>query len=271
MKRKWIQGMIFFVLAQASLLFAQFTVEEISERDKWEEFLETAEIVSYEQIVGRKAVTNPWKLTLQKDGVTRNALWKDPQGIMHGFPESWKAEIAAYRMDKFLEFHMVPPTVERKFRRKRGSCQLWIEDTPVLQEVIAANKGLPSTKRVQWSRMTCLQRAFDNLIGNTDRHQNQILVTADWRALLIDHSRAFRPEKKELIYWENTAGGPMEMKELPREFVEKLKGLTFEPLKNALGDYLSDKQIKAILIRRDLILEEIDRMIKKYGEENVLY
>ncbi len=61
------------------------------------------------------------------------------------------------------------------------------------------------------------------------------------------------------------------MKELPRVFVEKLKGLTFESIRGAVGEYLTDEQINACLKRRDLIPKEIDRLIKKNGEENVLY
>jgi hypothetical protein len=61
------------------------------------------------------------------------------------------------------------------------------------------------------------------------------------------------------------------MKELPRAFVEKLKTLTFDTIRAAVGEYLSDEEINAVLIRRDLILAEVDRLIKENGEANVLY
>ncbi len=61
------------------------------------------------------------------------------------------------------------------------------------------------------------------------------------------------------------------MKELPRAFVEKLKSLNFEEIKNAVGEYLTDKEINAVLIRRDMIVEEINKRIKKLGEDKVLY
>ncbi len=61
------------------------------------------------------------------------------------------------------------------------------------------------------------------------------------------------------------------MKELPRVFVEKLKSLNFELIKDTVGEYLTDKEIEAVLLRRDLILKVIDERVKKLGEEKVLY
>ena len=61
------------------------------------------------------------------------------------------------------------------------------------------------------------------------------------------------------------------MKELPRAFVEKLKSLNFEIIRNTVGEYLTDKEINAVLIRRDLILQAVDERIKKFGEDQVLY
>ena len=35
--------------------------------------------------------------------------------------ESYKAEIAAYKLDRMLDLHMVPPIVERKIDGKTGA------------------------------------------------------------------------------------------------------------------------------------------------------
>lgn len=61
------------------------------------------------------------------------------------------------------------------------------------------------------------------------------------------------------------------MKQLPRVFVEKLKGLDMESIKGVVGEYLTDKEIEYVLIRRDLILKWLDKQIKKEGEDKVLY
>jgi hypothetical protein len=254
--------------------FAQILPEEVAERPKWEEFLKTADIVGQEQLGGLEAVTNPWRLTLSKDGVTRDALWKDVEGMKKGFKEGWKYEIAAYLFDKYLGLSMVPPTVEKEFRNDRGSAQLWMESEMSLRRKNEGNIKTPSIKVFSWNRATFLHRFFDNLIGNEDRHANNILITKDWRMYLIDHSRSFRTSKKytqELIYTEKHKEGPKLMKELPKAMVEKIKALNYDVIKGFVGDYLDEVEINGVLKRRDLILKEIDKLIKQFGEENVLY
>jgi hypothetical protein len=263
-----------FIFASSFQIFPQFTPEEVAEMEKWEEYLKTAEITGQEQMKSREAVTNPYILQLEKDGITRQALWKNPEGRMRGFVEGWKWEVAAYRLNKYLELNMVPPTVERRFRENRGSCQLWIDTWISLKDKYEKNIDVPSYKVFHWNRALYLQRAFDNLIANVDRHQNQFLITKDWRMILIDHSRSFRTDKKHtknLIYDENYKEGPRIMKQLPREFVEKLESLNQEVIKNVVGEYLTDKEIEAVLMRRDLIINWIKQRIEKLGEDEVLY
>jgi len=93
--------------------------------------------------------------------------------------------------------------------------------------------------------------------------------------ILIDHSRTFRTSKKftkKLIYDEKYKEGPtFIMKELPRPLVEKLKSLNHEVIREVVGEYLTDKEIEAVLARRDLILQWLDKRIKKLGEDKVLY
>ena len=63
----------------------------------------------------------------------------------------------------------------------------------------------------------------------------------------------------------------MLFRRLPRWFVDKIKTLTFENIRAAVGSTLTDKEIKAILTRRDLLLREISEMVKEQGETAVLY
>jgi hypothetical protein len=254
---------------------AQFIPEELAERAKWEEFLKTAEITDSYQMKSREAVTGPWVLTLEKDGIKRQAMWKDVEGRKKtGYIENWRWEIAAYRLDEHLALKMVPPTVEKRFRGNRGSCQLWV-DYWIKAKVKNEKKiKVPSYKVFNYNRATYLRWAWDNLIANVDRHAGNIFITKDWRIILPDHSRCFRTSKKftkKLIYTEKHKEGPKVIKELPRVFVEKIKALNFETIKNVVGKYLTKKEIEAVLIRRDIIIEEINKRIKELGEDKVLY
>ena len=264
-----------FVFGFSLQTFAQFSDEEVAEKEKWEDFLQNADVVSQEQpFSDREAVTKPWKLTMEKNGVTKNALWKNCEGRMRGFVENWRWEIAAYLLDKHLGLNMVPPTVEKRFQNNRGSCQIWVDSKMSLKDKYEQKIKTPSYKVFPWNRALYLQRAFDNLIANEDRHQNQYLITEDWRMILIDHSRSFRTSgkfAKKLIYDEKYKEGPRLMKQLPRAFVEKLKGLNLESIKGAVGEYLTEKEIEYILIRRDLIIKWLENQIKKEGEDKVLY
>ncbi|MGD8540094.1 MAG: hypothetical protein PVI66_15385 [Candidatus Aminicenantes bacterium] len=266
---------VFIFLVFHSLAIAQFSQEELAEREKWEEFLMTAKVIGQKQMKGRHAVTSPWKLELEKNGIARSACWKDCRGIMRGFKENWKWEIASYRLDKYLGLNMIPPTVEKRFKGRRGSCQLWMDDCFDLDYKVENKIPVPQDKVIRWNRAFCLQRAFDNLIANEDRTQRNYLVNEGWCMYLIDHSRSFRTSKKfvkNLIFDENFRQGPeFIMKELPRAFVEKLKSLDTELMKEIVGEYLTKKEIKCTLIRRDLILAWLDNRIKELGEDKVLY
>ena len=258
-------------------LFAQFTAEEQADYAKWEDFLATAKLVGRpEHLTGSQAVTEPWVLTLEKDGVRSRALWKNVLGEkIGGYKETWKGEIAAYRLNRLLGVNMVPPTVEREFQGDRGSCQLWVE-APYTMETIRAKKlNPPSLKTAAFYRALYMQRAFDNLISNEDRHQRNYIITDDWRMILIDHSRTFRTTKKfttRLIYDEKFKEGPnFIMDSVPKAFYEALKALTPEAIGEAVGEYLTDQEIAATIARRDLMIAWLDKRIAALGETRVLY
>ena len=263
---------IFVLIGFALPVLAQFTPEEIAERPKWEEFLLNANIIKEKQITS-EAVTEPWRITLELNGLTNDALWKNVEGRPKGFVEGWKFEIAAYLFDKYLGLNMIPPTVEKRFRNDRGSCQLWVKAKMTMKDKVEQKIKTPPIKVFYYNRALNLQRYLDNLIGNEDRHQNNYLITEDWRILLIDHSRSFRTAKKwttELPYGEKNKEG-LVLKEMPKDLLEKTKALTFEVIKGFVGDTLSDDEINAVLARKELIIQYINKLIEKNGETNVLY
>ena len=115
---------------------------------------------------------------------------------------------------------------------------------------------MPGPDIANWNARTALQRAFDNLIGNEDRHLGNVLITEDWRIILIDHTRAFRFTKKSMKKLEYGEEKPM--KRLPRSFVEKVKALDEPTLREVVGDTLTDAEVTAVLARRTLLLEAIE-------------
>jgi hypothetical protein len=251
---------------------AQFTPEELASREKWEEFLKSAEIVGSVDIP--EGVTKPIRIFLKKDDVEGSGAWKKVKGIQQGILEGWQYEIAAYRMDKLLGLNMVPPTVEREFKGEKGSLQLWMTFEMSDLERMDQNIQVPSSKLDNWIKMKYLMRAFDSLIANEDRTQENVRYTKDWRMILIDHSRSFRSSRKftkKLVYGKRGIKERKLFRMLPRAFVENIRALNSDNLNKAIGSYLKDKEIEAILARKELLLREIDEMIKEKGEDSVLY
>lgn len=257
--------------------WGQFLPEEIAQRPALEEFLRTAEIVRFEEI--GEGVTKPYRLYLKKDGVELKAAWKNPKGMQLGFLEGWQYEIAAYRMDKLLGLNMIPPAVERDFQGKPGALVLWANNKYSLLKVMEDGIRIPDEARDRTDKMKWLTRAWDSLIANEDRTQQNVLYTEDWRTIIFDHSRAFRSGgefSKRLMYgrdgiMKGATGQPFLFRRLPRWFVDGIKTLTFENIRAAVGTTLTGKEIKAVLTRRDLLLREISEMIKEQGETAVLY
>jgi hypothetical protein len=258
-------------------VLAQFRPEEIAERPAMEVFLRTAEIVKSEPV--GEGVTHPFRLTLKKDGREAKAFWKNPSGMMYGFLEGWQYEIAAYRLDALMGLNMIPVAVERDFKGKKGALSLWAENKYSLLKVMEQRIAIPQEYQERVEKGKWLTRAWDSLIANEDRTQQNVLYTEDWRTILIDHSRAFRSTKEfteRLMFGANgikktEQGNPLLFRRLPRWFVEKLKGLSFESIRAAVGETLTDREIRSVLARRDLLLTEIDGMIRAQGEAAVLY
>ena len=251
-------------------VFTQFKPEEIAQRAMWEEFLLTADIVKSEPL--DEGVTAPFRLYLKKGDLEKTAVWKNPDGIYNGVYDHWKHEIAAYRLDKLLELNMVPVYVERKFAKPNqkkavpGSLSLWADNRTNLLKMMKAGEDFPASALESSEQMKFTTRLWDCLIANADRTQQNILITDDWRTILIDHSRAFQsddPFAQRLMFGVNgffklADGRPMHFKNAPRDLVEKIRRLDMAVIKKAVSPYLTAKEIRAIVARIPLILKEID-------------
>ena len=219
-----------------------------------EAYLKTAKVVKITDVpIG---VTNPRRAFFEPGGPVSSIVFKALlPSRKSGFFESYQSEIAAYELDKLLGLGMVPPTVERTVDNQRGSAQLWVEHCTLLKE------RDPNTAPdiVAWNRQVGRQRVWDNLVGNIDRNQGNLLVDQAWNLILIDHSRCFTA----------TTQMPFPMRKIDREFYERVKGLEEATLKERLGKLLMDGP-KPILKRRDKIVENFEQLIAQYGEKAVL-
>jgi hypothetical protein len=226
----------------------------IGREREFEQFISTAPFDRVERVpVG---VTHPLHAFFAPGGLVAGVAFKPlPPGRQSGYYESYKSEIAAYLLDKMLGLGMVPPTVERKYKGEEGSAQLWVEHCRLLKTVDTARAPDPAG----WNRQVYRQRVWDNLIGNIDRNQGNLLIDDEWNLVLIDHSRAFT----------STPRMPFQMTRIDREFYARLQSLTKDDVQRQLGDLLADGS-GPLLNRRNMIVKHFQKLIAKQGEAAVL-
>ncbi len=145
---------------------------------------------------------------------------------------------------------MVPPKVEKRVEGDLGMASM--EVTPA--ETIAAMGGFPSpptTQRAWWTVQLIRAKMFDNLIYNRDPNEGNWMVDPAWNVILIDHSRAFT-RGTELQH-------PLGL--IDQDLWERMQQLDEATLSAALGEWLSEGEMRSILERRDVMEGEIAKLI----------
>jgi hypothetical protein len=223
--------------------------------DALERWLTEAEVLNMEDI--GTGVTEPHKVTLRKDGVELRAVFKEvstdetgayDRGAAVNTSDRFEHELAAYQLDRLLGLDMVPVTVKRTIKNRRGVLQFWIDNSINVRRMLEQKKQ-PDGWCASGPQYN-LMNVFDVLTHNSDRTQENALFTQDWMLVLIDHTRAFRTLRTSpnLLY----KGGV----QVPAALAERLQQLDRETLKARLGPYLQGRQIDALLKRRDRLLKE---------------
>ena len=224
-----------------------------------EAFLKTAEVLEMGDIpVG---VTSPEWATLEPGGPVDKIAWKQlTPGRRRGFWESYKAEIAAYELDKLLSLGMVPVTVERRIEGDLGAAIMWLDPTQSFKD-LGGTPRPPNRFIAFWTIQLIRAKMFDNLIYNQDPNEGNWLVDPAWNLMLIDHSRSFEADD-DMAH--------EDMNRIDRYLWERMQLLDEPTLTEALGEWLSDGEIRGVLERRDKMGEIIDELVEKDGESAVL-
>jgi hypothetical protein len=231
----------------------------IGRHGEFEEFLRTSPPAGPLQKIP-VGVTSPMKVTLAKGGPIEAAAWKPirPGWYPSGFYESYKAEVAAYEIDKLIGLDMVPPTVERRIDGEVGAAVMWVAGVTTFAE-LGQDVRAPREHAARWNWQLVRAMMFDNLIGNLDPNLGNWLKDAAWNLILIDHSRAFTASR-ELYH---------RMNQIDVQLWERMKALDEAQLATALSRWLGKSEIRAVLQRRDRMQQAIDKLVKERGESAV--
>jgi hypothetical protein len=178
------------------------------------------------------------------------------------FKDSYRFNIAGYRLARLLGISTVPMSVERNVNGKTAAVTWWVDDVQMDEKERIKRKTMgPNPLRT--SHQIQLMRIFDELIQNRDRNQGNILWTSDWTMWLIDHTRAFRLGKELLK--------PEELTRIDRGLLTRLKELTEDSVAKAVGDSLLDAEREAVLHRRDRIVKVFEERVARIGEAAVVF
>lgn len=239
------------VPAQAPATQSALTVEQ------QEAFLAQGRVIKRRSV--SKGVTGTVRVTLT-DGTTthdasvqtidlRKAQYPTSHGVEFNFRDSWKYNIAAYRLARMLGIEMIPPSVERRWEGDPASFTWWVDDVILDDQARLEQKAQPPDPQF-WQQQMSVVRVFDQLIANVDRNQGNLLITRDWRVWMIDHSRSFRLNE--------AARDLNSLVKCDRQLLERLRTLDYDATRRALGEYVTSDEVDALFKRRDFIVARFD-------------
>ena len=246
-------------LVSATWLYAQAPQLTLAEK---EEFLRTAKVVNTKS--SNKGITGTIRATLSDGKLTHDAQiqtidesksrFECTRGFEINFRDSYKFNIAGYRLGRMLGLDMIPPSVERFYAGKSAAFTWWVDDVQFDEAARIRTKAIaPDTEK--WNREMNVVRVFDQLIFNTDRNLGNLLITKNWNIWMIDHTRAFRTSK-DLLNGKNLVM-------CDRKVLAALKKLDNETLRTTMTNYITQSEITGILARRDKIVKFFDQSGEK--------
>ena len=241
--------------------------------EEMERFLLNAKVVRTRGI--NTGINNTSRATLSDGQITHDAhiqtvdvaqtMFVPQRGPTElNFKDSYRYNIAGYRLARLLGLNHVPMSVERFVGRSSAAVTWWVDDV-LMDDGVRFKKGAPA----EWnSSRTASQihimRVFDELIANQDRNVGNVLWTSNGKMWMIDHTRAFRLTP--------TLKNPKLLERCERGLLEALRGLTMENVTEAVGKSLWKTEIEAVLKRRTAIVNFFEAKIKERGNErSILY
>jgi hypothetical protein len=235
-----------------------------------EQFLMKARIVKMEEI--GHGVTKPRRATLSDGKLTHDAQIQTVNKRLPDFfgggttpypaHDSYKYNIAAYKVDRLMGLNMVPVSAPRTVEGVAGALMWWV-DNVAMEEIDRVKKDVKAPDPEAFDRQMAVGRVFDELIINIDRNLANLLITKDWKVALIDSTRSFTAYPK--------IRNPDKLTRCSRGMIAGMKKLTQQNVAQAVGSNLTAAEITALLARRDLIVAYFEKLAAEKGENQVYF
>ena len=269
--RRSLSGVVFLLAFLLSLTVVPgATSEPPRTPEEIEAFMRSARITAVRDV--SKGVTRPLRLTLSDGTFSHDAVFQaveQRKPLMQGangqsevnFVDSWRYNVAAYRLAGLLGLEgMMPVTVEYRYKSKPGALAWWMDS--LMDEGERLKKRVQPPVPAAWNEDMLRMRVFMELVHDTDRNMGNVLISPEWRVIMLDFTRAFR-------LWPTIRAN--ELPRIDRTLLARLDGLTEEALRAATHPHLPGSEVAAVLKRRDLIVEHFRARVQQLGEARVLY
>jgi len=160
-------------------------------------YLSSAEVTGQPEDFDPLAITGPVRVTLTDGSRTLRAVFKDEDTLYPEFrfgdgrvveraKDSYKHEIAAFELDRLLGLDIVPPCVERRLFKRKGSLCLWIEGA--MTEDVRREKGLEPPDPEGFKDDLREIRLFQQLIADLDYSNiRNLVVDANFKVYKVEY------------------------------------------------------------------------------------
>jgi len=240
-------------------------------KEEIKHFLLTAKVIGSHS--SKKGVAGTQRLTLSDGKITHDASFQSinehtavkrfASGAAEiNFVDSYKYNIAAYNLAELIGFDdMMAVYVERSWQGQPGSLSWWL--TVKMDDADRNKQKIEPPDIDAWNRQMFKIRVFDELVYDNDPNLTNVLIGPDWKIYRIDFTRAFRTFHK--------LKDPANLVKCDRQLLQRLKELKEEELAEKTKPYLSKDEVKAVMARRDIIVDFFTKQIAQKGEDEVLF
>jgi hypothetical protein len=179
--------------------------------------------------------------------------------------DSYTYGLAAYRIHELLDLNFIPPVVGRSVNGRKASLQILVDkykdenerriqkiEPPDPKKFFNSLEEIKIFEYLVYSESLCIEDDLEDII-----------ITPEWKVWRVDFSEAFRPAP-EIIKG-------CQISRSSKKLYQNLMKLDDKVLKSKVKKYLNKDEIDALLKRKKLIIEIIQKLIQEEGEEVVLF
>jgi hypothetical protein len=257
----FIPYVLFFFFLSQGVLVGNSCIQKEFDLVEQEKYLKTAKVTAIE-IKDSEGRTAPWEVTLDDGKTQRRGRFKYVRRSRpHHLPDSYHYEIAAYELTKLLGIQVIPPVIEREIDDMMGSLQMFVEGCFRLSD--QKRKGMEPPDHGAFRNSLQELAVLENLTY-CERNKKDILVNEKtWHVCRVDFSEAFAPEMALIP--------GSDISRCSRTLFKGLLNLDGDDVRSKLGNHLNDEELKALLKRKNLVLERLKSLIAEKGEKEVLF